>query len=258
MLYFLLRSERLSTSVGLPLNVFLAQKGFSSLTGTMSFPPAPATWNPNMYPDAAYSGHGYRTDYAYPPVPTLPNAMGGFEYGGFPPVTSVSMHPPPDMRLGHLPPPPDVRHGHTPQHRDPKASLREALSNMNAEEVAKIMVESKRACWMEVLLSTCLNSISPDSFRKVWPTTPQTLKAVVWEPPPDVNVNFREILDDNARKKTCIALNSLRRERCLPLVPHADRHFWGEESWVLSTRTDVTALKRSLVGPLALPSNCYK
>ena len=160
-----------------------------------------------------------------------------------------------DHAHGHAPANPDARgrdSHHRSSHRrtkDPKLLLEEVMKNLSAKEASEII--AKNSAWEKELVGESLGTMAPETFKSIWASAPRGIRAAVWDPPPDLDPNFREIKDPDVKKKTCMALNALRRERCLPLAPDTDKWFWGAESWVVvpmssNTKNHFWDIKRKL------------
>ena len=94
---------------------------------------------------------------------------------------------------------------------------------------------------IDKLVTLLQNKLPDGDFEKLTRKCMDLLPpSAVYAAPSDVIVDFHTIRDEEARKKMCIRLNDLRRERCIMLAPQKDRHFWANESWVIQPMSRLT------------------
>ena len=124
--------------------------------------------------------------------------------------------------------------------------LQESVQALPAEEVARVITSTLSKESLTKFMQSTLQGISPEIFGEAWGKAPKPLQSTVWAAPPDVNVNWKE-LPRNEQKDMCLRLNQLRRERCLPLAPEADRMYWSVLHFSLKTQHPVQCICGSIL-----------
>ena len=104
---------------------------------------------------------------------------------------------------------------------------------MSADRVARILCGMEDPKRFGDIFNALLQVVPPEVFKNAFNNAPFSVKAMVFEPPADLTVEWNDMNSGPERMKTCWRINSLMRERCLPLVPKGKREYWAEESWVL-------------------------
>ena len=197
------------------------------------FPPPPPAWAP--WPPSGAGAHWSERGTTWPTTGSQSHAGHGAQ---------TWSHPGNPMPRGGMPPnppsPPGSGDNHTParlrsksrsrhrgrhssHHDEPQEQVTRSLKDLTPQEVADIIHTSTSREWKTNFISSMLSSTPPDVFKQAWSSAPQPLKTVVWEPPADVIVEWKGIVNTETRKSMCMKLNDLRRERCLLLAKASER-----------------------------------
>ena len=91
------------------------------------------------------------------------------------------------------------RHGHRHRRHAPKMERPEMLNSMAPQVLAAAVQSALGAANFGVFLEACMCSITPETFKAAWAKMPKEVRCVVWEPPPDVVVDWKSIGDPEKR-----------------------------------------------------------